>query len=78
MDRSVPVRDGQCARVRGSAQLVANAALSLLNLCCHSLDRQLAALERAFVENGGFTERLYRVRNQQRYRSQPAQVERFV
>ena len=36
----------QCQHV-SSAQLVANAALSLLNLCCYFLDRQLAALDEA-------------------------------
>jgi four helix bundle suffix protein len=48
--------------------LVANAALSLLNLCCHLLDRQLAAQAQAFENEGGFTERLYRVRQQKRGR----------
>lgn len=56
-------------RVPGSDQLVANAALSLLNLCCYLLDRQLASLEKAFVEQGGFTERLYRIRSRQRDRT---------
>jgi four helix bundle suffix protein len=50
----------------GSSTLVANAALSLLNLCCYLLDRQLAAQAAAFETEGGFTERLYRVRNQRR------------
>ena len=45
------------------ADLVANAALSLLNLARHLLHRQLAAQAAAFVEAGGFTERLYRVRS---------------
>jgi four helix bundle suffix protein len=45
---------------------VANAALALLNLCCHLLDRQLAAQAEAFETEGGFTERLYRVRHQRR------------
>jgi four helix bundle protein len=35
--------------VPGSAELVANAALSLLNLACCLLDRQTAAQEKAFV-----------------------------
>jgi four helix bundle suffix protein len=52
----------------GSSTLVANAALSLLNLCCHLLDRQLAAQAQAFETEGGFTERLYRVRQQKRRR----------
>ena len=45
------------------ADLVANAALSLLNLARHLLHRQLAAQATAFVEAGGFTERLYRARS---------------
>ena len=68
MPASVKVRAGPCAPVPSSAQLVANAALSLLNLCCYFLHRQLASLEKAFVEEGGFTERLYRVRSQRRQR----------
>jgi len=52
----------------GSSTLVANAALSLLSLCCYLLDRQLAAQAQAFETEGGFTERLYRVRQQKRRR----------
>jgi four helix bundle protein len=37
---SVPVRDSPCQFV-SSAELVANAALSLLNLACYLLDRQI-------------------------------------
>ena len=44
----------------------ANAALSLLNLCCFLLDRQIAALAEAFEREGGFTERLYRIRQKRR------------
>ena len=44
------------------AQLVANAALSLLNLACYLLDRQLISQAATFEKEGGFTERLYRVR----------------
>ncbi len=50
------------------AQLVANAALSLLNLCCYFLDRQLAAQARAFEQEGGFTERIYKHRKRRRGR----------
>lgn len=59
---SVPVHD----RPFSSAQLAANAVLSLLNLCCYFLDRQLAAQAAAFEKEGGFTERLYRVRHERR------------
>ncbi len=48
--------------------LAANAALSLLNLACYLLDRQLASQAAAFEKDGGFTERLYRVRAEARGR----------
>jgi four helix bundle suffix protein len=35
-------------------------------VACALLDRQIATLGKAFVEEGGFTERLYRVRSAQR------------
>jgi four helix bundle suffix protein len=63
---SVEVRDRPCLSVGSPAQLAANAALSLLNVCCRLLDRQLASQAKAFVAEGGFTERLYRVRNARR------------
>jgi four helix bundle suffix protein len=45
------------------------AIISLLNLCCYLLDRQLAAQAAAFERDGGFTERLYRVRSERRERA---------
>ena len=63
---TVKVGERPCASVPKSDELVANAALSLLNLCCYLLDRQLAAQAAAFEKEGGFTERLYRVRNNRR------------
>ncbi len=64
-DLSVSVSASPCKSTKPlpSSVLVANAALSLLNLCCHFLDRQLATQAQAFENEGGFTERLYRVRN---------------
>jgi four helix bundle suffix protein len=62
---SVAVGGGLCGSVSDST-LVANAALSLLNLCCYLLDRQLAAQAKAFETEGGFSERLYRVRSAKR------------
>jgi len=53
---SVPVRDRPCPSIPSSA-LAANAALSLLNLACHLLDRQIAAQAERFEKEGGFTER---------------------
>jgi four helix bundle suffix protein len=62
--KSVRVRGGRWR----SAELAANGALSLLNVCCYLLDRQLAAQASAFEREGGFTERLYRVRSGRRSR----------
>ena len=62
----VSVRERLCQSVPGSAELVANAVLSLLNLACYLLDRQVEAQAVAFEKEGGFTERLYRVRSQRR------------
>ncbi len=43
-------------------EIAANGALALIAVSCSLLDRQIASLEKAFVDEGGFTERLYRVR----------------
>lgn len=71
-------RDGQqernggpeAPRRSGSGEISANAALVLIGVACALLDRQIAALEAAFLQEGGFTERLYRVRRAHR-RPQP-------
>src|SRR5690606_24114518 len=65
-------RDGRSAKSTKSTEstrrpasfpeIAANGALALISVACSLLDRQIAAQERAFVEEGGFTERLYRVR----------------
>lgn len=48
------------------SELSANAALVLLKVACSLLDRQIASLAKAFETEGGFTERLYRVRTAKR------------
>jgi four helix bundle suffix protein len=48
------------------SELSANAVLVLLAVACSLLDRQIAALAKAFENEGGFTERLYRVRSEKR------------
>jgi four helix bundle suffix protein len=48
------------------AEIAANAALVLIAVASSLLDRQMAAQEKAFEKEGGFTERLYRVRSQRR------------
>jgi len=47
-------------------EVAANAVLCLINQANYLLDRQLESLERAFLNEGGFTERLYRARRQSR------------
>jgi len=64
---SVTGGERPCAPL-SSACLAANAALSLLNLACYLLDRQVARLAADFENDGGFIERLYRVRTAKRNR----------
>ena len=52
-------------------ELAANAALVLLAVACSLLDCQLAAQAKAFETEGGFTERLYRMRSEKRLPSPP-------
>jgi four helix bundle suffix protein len=63
-------RGGQCGQSgqkmpQGKAtypEITANATLVLIAVACSLLDRQIASQARAFENEGGFTERLYRVR----------------
>lgn len=63
----VSVGDRPCQSVPSSA-LAANAALSLIHLTCYLLDQQIDSQAEAFEKEGGFTERLYRVRSRARKR----------
>jgi four helix bundle suffix protein len=57
----------------GYGEIAANGALVLIAVASSLLRRQLATLEQSFVEEGGFTEHLYRVRTQARKnRQQPS------
>lgn len=47
-------------------EIAANAALVLIGVASALLDRQVAAQAAAFTEEGGFTERLHRIRSDQR------------
>lgn len=49
-------------------ELSANAALTLATVAGYLLDRHIQALAKAFTDEGGFTERLYRVRTRERSR----------
>ena len=48
------------------AEVAANTLICLINQTNYLLDQQLRQLEQQFVNEGGFTERLYRARNQAR------------
>lgn len=47
-------------------EVAANAAICLIHQTNYLLDQQLRALEKVFLKEGGFTERLYRVRTKVR------------
>ena len=47
-------------------EVAANTMLCLIHQTNYLLDQQKRQLEQAFVTEGGFTERLYRVRSAQR------------
>ena len=46
--------------------IVANALLLLLDTACYFLDRQLARLAADFENEGGFSERMYKIRSEKR------------
>jgi len=54
-----------------SAEIAANALVCLIHQTNYLLDQQLRALEKDFLKEGGFTERLYRVRSQMRSGKKP-------
>ena len=50
-------------------EIAANTMICLIHQTNYLLDQQLRALEKEFLEEGGFTERLYRTRTQIRNRN---------
>jgi len=48
------------------AEIAANSALALIAVACALLDCQLTSQAKAFEQEGGFTERLYRIRKEKR------------
>ena len=61
-DRSYTTYKSYCE----SDESAANTALCLLHQANYLLDNQLRALEQAFLKEGGFTERLYKKRKEER------------
>jgi four helix bundle suffix protein len=55
---------------QSSNEVAANTMACLIHQTNYLLDQQLRALEKAFLTEGGFTERLYRVRSQERKKRQ--------
>ena len=70
--REVRARLGDNGRRPTYAEIAANAALVLIAVACSLLDRQLASLGKRFLENGGFTERMHRMRGQRRRQEPPS------
>ncbi len=52
-------------------EIAANGVLALIAVATALLDRQVASLDRRFSAEGGFTERIYRVRSAQRRNDNP-------
>lgn len=50
------------------SEIAANAVLVLIGVTCNLLDRQLASQSDSFLKEGGFTERIYRMRTESRKR----------
>ena len=69
--RAVRARCGHNGPKPTYSEIAANAALVLIAVACSLLDRQLASLGKRFLEEGGFTERMYRMRKQQRRHEPP-------
>ena len=55
---------------KAEPEIAANAAICLIHQANYLLDQQLRALEKEFLKEGGFTERLYRTRSRMRDRSE--------
>jgi four helix bundle suffix protein len=71
--QSTPSTQSTNTTVTTYPEIAANGALALITVACSLLDRQIASLEKAFVQEGGFTERLYRVRTAARSKKAPSQ-----
>jgi len=69
-DRSDPSEKSDPYSIRtAGAETAANTLICLINQASFLLGRQILKLEQSFVNEGGFTERLYQVRSQSRRRS---------
>ncbi len=55
--------------IEGPPEIAANTMVCLIHQTNYLLDQQLRALEKEFLKEGGFTERMYRTRSRARNRS---------
>ena len=55
--------------IEARPEIAANTMICLIHQANYLLDQQLRALEKDFLKEGGFTEKLYRARSQMRNRS---------
>lgn len=69
-ERGGPSTESMPSRKSTYPEIAANAALVLIGVACALLDRQIEAQAAAFTEEGGFTERLYRIRTDRRKQGQ--------
>ena len=69
--RDVRNRTGPNSRKPRYEEIAANAALVLIAVASSLLDRQLASQAKRFLEEGGFTERMYRMRSGRRRQPPP-------
>ncbi|MCC5834525.1 MAG: four helix bundle protein [Opitutales bacterium] len=65
-DESEPLDPYDTAKA--NAEVAANTLICLINQAIYLLKRQLETLEQSFLNEGGFTERIYRKRQEQRRR----------
>ncbi|MBI5525050.1 MAG: four helix bundle protein [Deltaproteobacteria bacterium] len=63
---------GQSGKGPTYPEIAANAALTLIAVACALLDRQVASQAAVFEREGGFTERLHRVRSERRAGGDPS------
>lgn len=68
VDARSRTRDQMTQAARSGVQNIAEGSQALIAVATSLLDRQVAAQARAFEAEGGFTERLYRVRTARRRR----------
>ncbi len=66
-DRSEESNKSDPYRIREvSAEVAANTIICLINQASYLLGRQLKSLEKSFLAEGGFTERMYKIRKEKR------------